>query len=102
MRQGLLVAALSCAVVSMVFAFWVHTRLKATPAERWSARGSVVLGIGMIIGMVPAMIFPSSNGIRIAASLVSIVFTVGSVVATRHVYRRLHQNHPTAAQDARR
>ena len=99
MRQGLLIVALSFAIVAMVAAVWSHTRLKATPTERWSARGSILLSTGMIIGTLPRLLFPNSSVILIAAPLVSIVVTAGTLVTMRHMRRRMRS---TAAHDARR
>jgi uncharacterized membrane protein len=90
-RQGLLIVALSCTIVAIVCAIWSHTRLKATPTERWSARGTFLLSTGMIIGILPGLLFPRSSWISMTGSLVSMVFTVGSFVALRHVRRRTRE-----------
>jgi hypothetical protein len=99
MRQGLLVVSLGFAVIGLVAAVWSHTRLKASRAERWSARGSVLLSTGMVIGMAPRLLFPNSDAVSIVASFVSIVFTAGSFVMMRHSRREIRARN---AQEARR
>jgi hypothetical protein len=99
MRQGLLIASLSFAVIAIVGAIWTHTRLKASATDRWSARGSLLLSIGIVIGILPGLFFPRASGLSITGSLVSLVFTAGSFVTLRHMRRRMRA---TVAHDARR
>jgi hypothetical protein len=99
MILGLQLLSVIAALVAIGLSMWAHRSPKTLPASRWSSRASVVLSVGMIIGTVPGMLFPSSSSIRIGATLVSFVFTIGAFAAIRHGRRALRS---TAAHDARR
>jgi hypothetical protein len=81
------ILALALASVAAGFAIIAHRRSAGSTTTQWGARASLLLSMAIILGTTPALIFPSSQWLRLAGSLMSLVLTGASLSLLRRVRR---------------
>lgn len=79
------VLALALACVAARFAIMAHRRSAGSTTTQWSARGSLLLLLAIIVGTTPALVFPSRQWLALAGSLVSLALTGASLLLLRRV-----------------
>ena len=77
------VVAIILAVVAGALAVLVHQRSTGSPATAWGMRASLLLSIAIVVGTVPALFFPTAHWLRYSGSVLSLFFTVASLLLLR-------------------
>jgi membrane protein YdbS with pleckstrin-like domain len=82
------ILALVLACVAAGLAIVAHRRAAGSTATQWSARGSLLLSLAIVVGTVPVLAFPSSQWLTLAGSLVSLALTGASLLLIRRLRHR--------------
>lgn len=87
MAVSLGILALALASLAAGLAIIAHRRSPGSSATQWSARASLLLSLGIIVGATPTLVFPASQWLTLTGSLLSLILTGASLLLLRHVRR---------------
>jgi hypothetical protein len=99
MTYWLQVAAIVLAVVAGALAVLVHQRSAGSPATTWGTRASLLLSLAIVVGTLPALLFPTAHWLRYSGSLLSLFFTVASLLVLRRQRHALRSRPAGSSHD---
>ena len=92
---SLRVVAVLLAVASLVLFLWAWYRGRSHSASPIPALWPALVPIAILVGTVPALLWPGATQIATTASILSIVLSVVAIViATRQIWHQWHSERP--------